>query len=87
MFGPGVRVFSENHVFEDTRSTIKSQGVDRRTVTIGDDCWLGSGTIVTAGVSIGRGVVVGAGSVVTDDLPDWAIAAGSPARVIRSRRG
>ncbi|MGB6059093.1 MAG: acyltransferase [Microthrixaceae bacterium] len=87
MFGPGVRVFSENHVFADTHRTIKSQGVERSTVMIGDDCWIGSGTTITANVKIGRGVVVGAGSVVTQDLPDYSIAAGSPAKVIRSRLG
>lgn len=86
MLGPCVRVFSENHVFADSERTIKSQGVDRGTVTIGDDCWIGSGATITANVTIGRGVVVGAGSVVTQDLPDYSIAAGSPARVVRSRR-
>ncbi len=85
MFGPGVRVFSENHVFADSDRTIKSQGVERSTVVIGDDCWIGSGTTITANVRIGRGVVVGAGSVVTQDLPDFSIAAGAPAKVIRSR--
>ncbi|MBC7723493.1 MAG: acyltransferase [Burkholderiaceae bacterium] len=85
MLGPGVRVFSENHRFDSTAATIKSQGVDRGTVTIGDDCWIASGVTITANVTIGRGVIVGAGSVVTNDLPDFAIAAGSPARVLRIR--
>lgn len=85
MFGPGVRVFSENHVFESTTETIKAQGVERGSVVIGDDCWIGSGTTITANVTIGTGVVVGAGSIVTTDIPDFSIAAGSPARVLRSR--
>jgi acetyltransferase-like isoleucine patch superfamily enzyme len=85
MLGPGVRIFSENHRFDSVSDTIKSQGVERSTVTIGDDCWIASGVTITANVTIGRGVVVGAGSVVTKDLPDFAIAAGSPARVIRLR--
>lgn len=86
LIGPGVKIFSENHVYSDTRATIKSQGVSRSFVHIGDDCWIGSGTIIVAGVTIGRGAVVGAGSVVTRDVPDYGVAVGSPARVIRNRR-
>lgn len=85
MLGPGVRIFSENHRFSRTTETIKSQGVDRGTVSIGNDCWIASGVTITANVRIGTGVIVGAGSVVTSDLPDFSIAAGSPARVIRMR--
>ena len=85
ILGPGVRIFSENHVFKSSASTIKSQGVERAIVRIGDDCWISSGVTITPAVSIGRGVIVGAGSVVTKDLPDYPIAAGSPARVIRTR--
>lgn len=85
MLAPGVHLYSENHVFDDRHSTIKSQGVERGTLTIGDNCWLASGVIVTSDVTIGSGVVVAAGSVVTTDLPNDTIAAGVPARVIRSR--
>lgn len=54
-------------------------------VTIGHDVWIGHGAIVMAGRRIGTGAVVGAGSVVTKDVPDYAIAVGNPARVIRQR--
>jgi len=86
LIGPGVRIYSENHVFTDTETTIKSQGVKRGSVRIGDDCWIGSGTIITSDVTIGTGVVIGAGSVVTRDIPDDSIAVGSPAQVVRSRK-
>lgn len=86
LIGPGVKIYSENHVFSDTDATIKSQGVSRSFVHIGDDCWIGSGTIIAAGVTIGTGVVIGAGSVVTRDVPDYGVAVGSPARVVRDRR-
>lgn len=56
-------------------------------IVIGDDAWLGFGVIVLSGVRIGRGAVVGAGSVVTRDIPDGAIAMGVPARVVRMRDG
>lgn len=85
MLGPGVKLFSENHVFADPGRTIKSQGVDRTFLVIGDDVWIGSGSTITAGVTIGTGVIVAAGSVVTRSLPDNVIAAGVPAKVLRER--
>ncbi|WP_052460929.1 acyltransferase [Microbacterium gorillae] len=85
MCGPGVQLQSENHRFDDSAASIKSQGVERSFITIGDDVWIGANAIITAGVTIGSGVVIGAGSVVTKDVPDGAIAAGAPARVIRMR--
>jgi acetyltransferase-like isoleucine patch superfamily enzyme len=54
-------------------------------ITIEDDAWLSVGVIVLDGVRIGRGAVIGAGSVVTKDLPDNSVSAGVPARVIRMR--
>jgi acetyltransferase-like isoleucine patch superfamily enzyme len=54
-------------------------------ITIGDDAWIGTGAIILSGVTIGKGAVVAAGSVVTRDIPDNAIAAGNPARVIKFR--
>lgn len=64
---------------------IDEQGCDAAPVTIGRDVWLGAGTVVLAGVNIGDGAVVGANSVVTQDVPAQAIAAGAPARVLRFR--
>ena len=52
-------------------------------MTIGDNVWLGGNTVVCPGVHIGNNVVIGAGSVVTKDIPDWSIAAGNPCKVIR----
>jgi len=54
-------------------------------IVIDDDAWLGYGVIVLSGVRIGKGAVIGAGSVVTQDIPDNAIAVGSPARVVKMR--
>ena len=87
LFGPGVKLFAEDHVFASTEERIRAQGVRRGPIVIEDDCWLASNVIVTSGVRIGRGTVVGAGSVVTRDIPEFSVAAGNPARVIRSRLG
>lgn len=56
-------------------------------VTIGDGCWIGGGAIILPGVTIGRGTVTGAGSVVTKDIPDNCVAVGNPCRVIRKING
>jgi acetyltransferase-like isoleucine patch superfamily enzyme len=56
-------------------------------VVIEDDVWLGAGAIVLDGVRIGKGCIVGAGAVVTKDLPDYAIAIGVPAKVTKMRAG
>ena len=52
-------------------------------ITVGDDVWIGANVTVLPGVTIGSNTVIGAGSVVTRDIPDWSVAAGNPCRVIR----
>jgi len=83
--GPRVTIYAENHNFEDTDRPIREQGVRRAGIVIGNDCWLGTGCAILDGVTIGQGSIVAAGSVVTKDVPPYAIAAGAPARVIRQR--
>jgi acetyltransferase-like isoleucine patch superfamily enzyme len=86
IMGPGVRIFSEDHRFDDVTETIRTQGTLRSRVSIGNDCWLGAGVTVVAGVTIGHGCVIAAGAVVTSSVPAFSVAAGVPARVIRSRQ-
>jgi acetyltransferase-like isoleucine patch superfamily enzyme len=64
---------------------ITDQPMAERDITIGADCWIGTRAILTAGISIGDGAVIGAGSVVTKDVPAGAIAVGVPARVVKMR--
>ncbi len=78
---PNVAIYTAGHpVYPDTRNSAFEYGKE---VTIGDNVWLGGNTVVCPGVHIGNNVVIGAGSVVTKDIPDWSIAAGNPCRVIR----
>ncbi|HSI78259.1 MAG TPA: acyltransferase [Lunatimonas sp.] len=86
MISPRVSIYSENHVFDDPTSPIIEQGVNRSFVIIEDDCWIASHSVILAGVRIGRGSVIGAGSIVTKDVPPFSIVAGNPARVIKSRK-
>lgn len=81
--GHNVYITDANHGYEDTSLPIGQQFAPSRPVRIGAGSWLGHGTIVLPGSSIGRHVVVGAGSVVTGSLPDDCVAVGNPARVIR----
>ena len=81
--GHHVYITDQNHGYTDVSLPISKQSMPERAVKIGDGSWLGHGTIVLPGVTIGRHVVVGANSVVTGDLPDFSVAVGSPARVVR----
>ena len=81
--GHNVYVTDANHGYEDPLVPVGRQFGEARPVSIGDGSWLGHGTVVLPGATIGRHVVVGAGSVVTGDLPDFSVAVGNPARVIR----
>lgn len=86
MLGPRVGLYAENHNFADTNIPIKDQGVTKKFIKIEDDCWIGANAIIVAGVTIGRGSVVAAGSVVTKDVPPYSVVAGSPSRIIKKRK-
>ncbi len=78
---PNVAIYTAGHpVHPDTRNSGYEYGIE---VTIGDNVWIGGNTVICPGVHIGDNVVIGAGSVVTKDIPDWAIAAGNPCKVLR----
>ena len=85
MISPRVSIYAENHVFGRTDITMKEQGVDRQSVKIEDDCWIAANSIILAGVTIGKGSVIAAGSVVTKDIPPYSVAAGVPAKIINQR--
>ena len=78
---PNVAIYTAGHpLHPDSRNSAYEYGID---VTIGNNCWIGGNVVICPGVHIGNNVVIGAGSVVTKDIPDWSVAAGNPCRVIR----
>lgn len=83
--GPNIQVFSENHNFSDLSQTIKAQGVTKQPTVIGNNCWIGGGVTILAGVIIGDGCVIAAGSVVTKSVPPNSVVVGVPAKVVKSR--
>ena len=87
MISPRVSFHAENHNFDDPHIPMRDQGVSRAPIVVEDDCWIASNAIVLAGVTIGRGSVVAAGSVVTRDVAPYSVVAGIPAQVMKSRRG
>ena len=82
--GPHVYVTDQNHGYDDRDLPISQQHQPERPVTIGDGSWLGTGTVVLPGAQIGRHVVIGANSVVAGVIPDFSVAVGAPARVVKS---
>jgi len=82
--GHHVYITDQNHGYENIDQPISQQSQPERAVVIGDESWLGYGTVVLPGVTIGKHVVVGANSVVTKDIPDYSVAVGVPARVVRT---
>lgn len=85
LFGPNVVLATANHPF---LPELRKRGLQYNLpIRIGEGCWLGAGVVVVPGVTIGDNTVVGAGSVVTRDLPANAVAAGNPCRVLREIDG
>lgn len=81
MLAPNVAIYTAGHpVHPDTRNTAYEYGIE---VTIGDNVWIGGNVVICPGVNIGSNTVIGAGSVVTKDIPEWSVAAGNPCKVIR----
>lgn len=78
-------IYAHNHNFSNPNKKIAEQGFSIKGITIEDDCWLGSGVKVMDGVTIGKGSVIGAGAVVTKDIPPYSVAVGVPAKVISQR--
>lgn len=87
LMGPDVVIMTGGHAYLDSDTPINQQGaVSRKPVKIGRDVWIGTRVVILPGVEIGQGAVIGASSVVTKSIPAFAVAAGSPARVVKWRK-
>ena len=81
LLAPNVAIYTAGHpIHPDSRNSLYEYGID---VTIGDNVWIGGNVVIMPGVNIGSNCVIGAGSVVTKDIPAWSVAAGNPCRVLR----
>lgn len=83
MLAQNVVVSGLNHGYEDVTMSPTIQKVKCKHIMISDDVWIGANCVLTAGITIGKHTVIGAGSVVTKDLPGFCVAVGNPARVIK----
>ena len=84
MLGSGVHIYVHNHRFDDPSLPIIDQGhYASKPVVLKRGCWIGAGAIILPGVTVGENAVVGAGSIVTRDIPAFTVAAGNPARVLK----
>ena len=84
MIADYVYISTAYHKYEDVTKPVKDQGYEPKgNVIIGDGCWIGAGSYIMPGVKVGKNSVIGANSVVTNDIPPNSVAAGSPARIIR----
>ena len=87
MMGQDVIILTMNHKFSRTDTPMIEQGLqEEMPVKIVDDVWICVRVIILPGVTIGSGAIIGAGTVVSKDVPDWAIVAGSSARILRYRK-
>jgi acetyltransferase-like isoleucine patch superfamily enzyme len=85
MIGPNVVIDTSRHNHDRVDIPMKAQGLSYAPVSIEDDVWIGANVVVTCGVTVGKGSIVGAGAVVTRDVPPNSVVAGVPAQVVRKR--
>lgn len=86
MMGQECLMYTRNHKFEDINKTMDSQGFEKpEPIVIGNDVWIGARVTILPGVHIGNGAIIGAGAVVTKNVPDYEIWGGNPAHFLKSR--
>lgn len=79
------KLISGNHGYSDIEIPINLQAYENKPIILHDDVWLGYNVIILPGVILGKGCIVGAGSVVTKSFPDYSVIAGTPAKLIKKR--
>lgn len=86
MIGPDVMIFTQNHETSRLDIPMRLQTAPKKGVVIEDDVWIAARVIILPGITIHKGAIVGAGAVVTKDVPQYAVVGGNPARVIKYRK-
>lgn len=86
MISYNVHLRTDMHIHSDLSMPMKEQGSSHKSIVIEDDVWIGYGSQVMSGVTVGTGSIIGAGAVVTRDIPPWTVWGGVPARFIRNRK-
>lgn len=88
MMGTNCIIYTINHEFASTDVPMRLQGTqNKKPVVIGNDVWIGGRVTILPGVHIGNGAIIGAGAVVTKNVPDYAIVGGNPAKILKYRKG
>lgn len=85
MMGPDVMIFTQNHETSRLDIPMRLQTAPKKGVVIEDDVWIAARVIILPGVTIHKGAIIGAGAIVTKDVPEYAVVGGNPARVIKYR--
>ena len=85
LIAPGVQIITATHNFARTDLPINKQGERQLKIIIGDDVWIGTNAILLPGVTIKNHSIIGAGAIVTKDVPEYAVVGGNPAKIIRYR--
>lgn len=83
MFAQNIVVSGLNHGYQEINMPPSLQPVETKPITIKDEVWIGANAVLTAGITVGKHAVIAAGSIVTKDVPDYSIAAGNPARILK----
>lgn len=81
-----VSIISQEHIFSDISTPITFQGEKLAQVCVEDDVWIGMNVVILSGVTVGKGSVIGAGAIVTKDVPAYSIIGGVPAKIIGNRK-
>lgn len=86
MISYNVHMRTDMHRYDRISIPMNKQGVSEADIVIGDDVWIGYGAQIMMGVTVGSHSIIGAGAIVTHDIPEYSVAVGVPARVIKDRR-